>query len=420
MPCPYYRYAMRGLAVLEQTYLRVFRVYPFMIPLAVVMCCAETGYAAVNNFGLPLYVDKAAWQLGVPLGAVGKTVGLIISIFLITETACRLPLGMLSDRVGRKTMIVAGPLVGCAAMLAMAYVGNWRWMVPIRAVDGMAAAALWPSIFALIGDRVARQDRATAMSVTNTVYLGGIALGPTLAGAAIGVSGSARAPFLLASVSFFLGGMIAIACLPAGRAAHPEENEAAEVRVPWTTVAVMLVLMFAQTFGAILLAPFLSLYGKRQLHLQAHQISLLFMLPAAVVALLAMPLGRLADRVPRDVAVKAALCVAAVGMWLVPFARSLVEMVVIVVALAMAYAFAIPAWFAMVTEVSPRQGRGETLGKFGIAQGLGAMVAPFAGGVLYDREPRLPFAASAALLTLAALLACAALPRAHTTDRQGQ
>lgn len=403
---------MRGLAILERTYLRVFRLYPFMIPLAVVMACGETGYAAVNNFGLPLYLAGAAARLGVPVGAVGRTVGWVIASFLLTETAFRLPLGMLSDRIGRKALIVAGPVVGCAAMALMTTVVHWQWMIPVRAFDGIAAAALWPSIFALIGDRVDRENRATAMSVTNMVYMAGIALGPALGGLLMRLSGSARAPFVMASGVFFLAAVTALAFLPRGRPTRDSEDGAAEVRISRLSLGAMLLLMFAQAFGVILLAPFLSLYAKQHLHLQPLHIGILPALAAVPVVLLAIPLGRLADRVRRDVAVKVGLTVAGIGMWLVPFARSFVELALVMVVLAIAYAFALPAWLAMVTEVSPSHGRGRTLGIFGIAQGLGAVVAPPAGGFLYDRGPRLPFVASAALLTASALLACAALPRA--------
>jgi len=412
---------MRGLGVLERTYLRVFRLYPFMIPLAVVMCCGETGYAAVNNFGLPLYMKAAASRLGVPAGAVGRTVGWVIASFLLTETVFRIPFGRLSDRIGRKALIAGGPLVGCAAMILLGQVGNWRWMIPVRALDGIAAAALWPSIFALIGDRVGREERATAMSVTNMVYMAGMALGPALGGLLINVSGSARAPFALASGVFLLAGMLALAFLQGGRSeSQSSEDGAAEVRVSRLSLAAMLLLMFAQTFGVILLAPFLSLYAKEHLHLKPLHIGILPAMAAVPVGLLAMPLGRLADRVPRDVAVKVGLIVAGIGMWLVPVARSFLELSFVMIVLAVAYAFSLPAWLAMVTEVSPRRGRGETIGKFGTAQGLGAVAAPLVGGVLYDHGPRLPFVGSAALLTASALLAWAALPRTDTAHRQGQ
>jgi len=411
---------MRGLDVLEQTYLRIFRLYPFMVPLAVVMACGETGYAGVNNFGLPLYVRGAAVRLGVDAASVGKTVGLIISAFLLTETLLRIPLGMLSDSVGRKTLIVAGPLLGCGAMILTARVGHWQWMIPIRAFDGAAAAALWPSIFALIGDRVARDDRATAMSVTNMVYMAGIALGPALGGVLIRETGAAFAPFLMAAGVFLFAAMIAFAFLPGGTAVQREEEGGAEVRVSRLSLAAMLLLAFAQTFGVILLGPVLPLYARDRLHLSPLFIGILPAMAAVPAGLLAMPLGRLADRVGRDVAVKVGLTVAGIGMWLVPFARSFVELSIVMIALALAYAFALPAWLAMVTEVSPRQGRGQTIGKFGTAQGLGAVLAPVAGGFLFDSSPRLPFFASAALLTVSALLACATLPRTAAADKSAR
>lgn len=173
----------------------------------------------------------------------------------------------------------------------------------------------------------------------------------------------------------------------------------------------MLVVMFSQTFGVILLAPFLTLYARQELDVGAREISMLFVLPAAAVAVLALPLGRLADRVERRKAVQAGLCAAAAAMWLVPLARSLWLLAGVAAVLAVAYAFAAPSWLAMVTEVAPEHQRGAALGKFGIAQGLGAILGPLAGGVLYDRAHTFPFLASAAILSLSTAVAFIGLPR---------
>ncbi len=173
----------------------------------------------------------------------------------------------------------------------------------------------------------------------------------------------------------------------------------------------MLAVMFGQTFGVILLAPFLSLYAKQELNISSGYIPLLFVVPAIVVAVMAMPLGRLADRVERRTAVKAGLCVAAVAMWLMPLARSLWMLVGMAIVLAVAYALATPSWLAMVTEVAPDHQRGAALGRFGVAQGLGAVLGPLTGGFLYDHVHWYPFVASAVILTVSTVIAFFGLPR---------
>jgi len=404
---------MRGIRALERTYVAIFRRHPVLVPLAVIMACAETAYAGVNNFGLPLYLAADPAGLGVPFQALGRIVGLLTATFLISETIGRFPFGRLSDKVGRKPLMVAGPAVGAASFLALSQVGRYSAMFPLRILDGLAAAALWPAVFATIGDRVPRAERATAMSVVNTVYMAGIALGPMLAGQLIGVSGSQAAPFFMASGCLLAAAATAGLAIPSG---HPHATDApgesAASGVSGARLATMLALMFGQTFGVILLAPFLSLYARQELGMEARHIPLLFVVPAGAVAVLALPLGRLADRMERRRAVQAGLCVGAATMWLVPIAGSFLALAAIGVVLAVAFAFATPSWLAMVTEVAPDHERGATLGKFGIAQGLGAVLGPLVGGLLYDHGHSYPFIASAALLTASTAVAFVGLPRA--------
>jgi DHA1 family multidrug resistance protein-like MFS transporter len=405
---------MRGLRALERTYVAVFRRHPVLVPLAVIMTCAETAYAGVNNFALPLYIASDGASLGVSANAVGRIVGLITATFLLSETIGRLPLGRLSDILGRRPLMIAGPSLGAASFLVLSQVGDFRAIFPLRMLDGLGAAALWPALFATIGDRVPRAHRATAMSVVNTVYMVGIALGPSLAGAVIKAFHSHRAPFVMASGFLLVAAGTAAFAVAPRRALHgTAPGETGHTAVSRRRLVAMLAVMFGQTFGVILLAPFLTLYAKQELKIASGDISLLFVLPAAAVAVLAMPLGRLADRLERQVAVKIGLCAGAVAMWLIPLARSLWALAGMAVVLAVAYALAAPSWLAMVTEVAPEQQRGTLLGRFGVAQGMGAVLGPLVGGFLYDRAHWYPFVASAAILTISTLVAFAGLPRSR-------
>ena len=81
-------------------------------------------------------------------------------------------------------------------------------LLVMRALDGIGASMLWPSVFASIGDRCAPERQARAMTVLNTTYLAGIAIGPYCAGL---VNDKFGAKFTLAqpehyNPSFYLAG----------------------------------------------------------------------------------------------------------------------------------------------------------------------------------------------------------------------
>jgi DHA1 family multidrug resistance protein-like MFS transporter len=411
------------LRVLQQTYLAVFRRYPLLVPLALITACGELVYAGINNFSIPLLLEHQGRTLGVPGGKLGLVVGTVTSTFLVSETLLRIPFGWLSDRWGRARMIALGPLVGCVSPALIAHLGHYLWIFPLRVLDGLGAAALWPSLFALVGDRVERAWRATAMSVMNMIYVAAVALGPALAGLVIRLTGSYRAPFYGASALLLVAGLVGLFWLgrvPAlGRdGGSPEAEPEAHAHRPVgrSTVALMLLITFSQSFAIIMLSPFLVLYGSRVLGLTETRLGLLFIGPAVGVALLSIPFGRLADRWSKQSAVKVALVLAALTMWLLPQTVRLPVLILIATLFALAYALGTPAWFAIMSEIAPERARGKVFGGFGTAQGLGAVAGPIVGGYLWEIDRHYPFYASAAVLTLAALLAVACL-RTHPLDR---
>src|SRR5205807_628657 len=55
-------------------------------------------------------------------------------------------------------------------------------LVVLRSIDGLAAAAFWPTMFAAMADSAPRERRNSAISTLTVAYMVGIAVGPYLAG----------------------------------------------------------------------------------------------------------------------------------------------------------------------------------------------------------------------------------------------
>jgi DHA1 family multidrug resistance protein-like MFS transporter len=423
------------LRAVVRTYLEVFRLHPVLVPLATVIFCGEAGYAALNNFLLPLYLRERGALLGVTPGATGRAVGFVTAGFLLSETVLRIPMGRLSDRLGRRPLMVVGPLVSCLSPVFATTMRRWGNVVALRLGDGCGAAALWPSVYALIGDRVNTAYRATAMSVANTLYFAGVTIGPWAASTVVGVTGSYPAAFrsvgilfLGAAAASFWGMRAVLARQPAGETAQVSlDGEPARARsaaaptLPHGTLVCMLAITFAQNFAIIMLAPFLSLYARVDLGVPVGQIGRLYLLPGLVLAFVAIPMGRLADAWPRARSVRIALFVSTAGMACVPLVRNLETLMALAIVLGAAYALGTGAWLAVITEIAPEKGRGATFGRFGTVQGLGAILAPLVGGHMWDMNHAYAFWLSAGVLGISTLIATFGLrdlPRALTTQSE--
>jgi MFS family permease len=167
--------------------------------LFVVAAAAEAAYAAINMLALQVFV-KDVLNLTAYLG-------LILGAFLLVEALMKSVMGALADRYGRWRFLCAGPLLsGCTALL-IAGLGYWvrarfspnhhppavyhgfvqvlMVLVPLvilRALDGVAAAAFWPTMFATMADTAPQERQTSAMSTLTVAYMLGVACGPFLAG----------------------------------------------------------------------------------------------------------------------------------------------------------------------------------------------------------------------------------------------
>ena len=124
---------------------------------------------------LPLYAQL--------LGAISVQIGFLTSAFMATRCVMATPFGYLSDRIGRKRMIVAGLFAYSVISASYGLATHWTHLTLIRAFQGIASASVWPVILAFIADLIPPEDRAFAMGLYNSVGMGAWVIGPAVGGA---------------------------------------------------------------------------------------------------------------------------------------------------------------------------------------------------------------------------------------------
>jgi MFS family permease len=416
------------LDLFHRTYGAIFRRYPVLGRMAVVVLLGEVVFAAINNYALSFYVVD-------DLGRPASVVGILVSTFLIAEMLLKLPFGHLSDHYGRRrfamyglAVCVVGPLAVCAIpahwfIISPALV--YLLLMPLRMMDGAGAAALWAPLFASVPDHVPTQERAAAMSVMNTAYMAGLALGPTLAGVAMTVARLAqapehwvgKAPFAMAAGAAALGALVA-SRLPAAASVVAPYNGRPKLAVGnLRLVAIVIIITMGEMFATSTIAPYLALYVREVTGIHRSNVGFLLLLLFVPAVVLGIPIGHLSDRLPRRRVVQAALVTAAAGLWLVPVCTSLWTLVLVGTVVVIGFMFGLPSWLALITDLAPSGGEGRTMGLMATAQGLGAFFGPLAGGFIWRVSIKGPFYLSASVLTVAALAALIFLPRISAGGR---
>ncbi|MDD9380630.1 MFS transporter [Streptomyces sp. ZAF1911] len=102
--------------------------------------------------------------------------GFVLAGLLVT-------MGALGDRIGRRTLVLAGAAVFGAASVAAAYASSAELVIAVRALLGLGGAALMPSTLALIRNLFHDEEqRGKAVTLWTAVMTTGISLGPVVSG----------------------------------------------------------------------------------------------------------------------------------------------------------------------------------------------------------------------------------------------
>lgn len=394
-----------------------------MAGLAIVALFAQVGYATLNFSALVMWVQ---YDL-----QMGKHLGLILGTFMLTEALLRPWLGALSDKVGRKPMLLVGPAMGVFTSIGTIYAIHMGpqvaliYMIILRALDGVGLAAFWPAAFAVVGDAVEEKSRSTAMSVVNGTGMAGIALGMLLGGIANDVAKSHTGAFYFVSFVFLFTFFVGLVIFPHERHRHvhvepegerPHIPDTEEVRSAIHLVPDMLI-MSVVVFTAIgLLMPIVKLYAVEQLAMSETQFGVMAAPVAAILGILSVPFGRLGDKWGKLVSFCYGLLICTFAMWLIATIRSVLVLAGASSLLGVGFVLAFPAWMAVVSEAAPRERRGQVMGAVGMAQGIGAIIGVYIGPLIYSSDwmslPRLgvihfnlPFYLCAVLLSGSTVMA---------------
>ena len=144
-------------------------------------------------------------------GTTPFLIGIALGIYGLSQACLQLPLGMLSDRIGRKPVILGGLLVFLAGSLLAASSDTIHGIIAGRALQG--AGAIASTLMALLADVTREQNRSKAMaSIGVSIGLSfalSLVLGPVIA-AWDGLEGL----FLVAALLAVLGMLITIFVVP--------------------------------------------------------------------------------------------------------------------------------------------------------------------------------------------------------------
>ena len=123
---------------------------------------------------LPLYAKS--------FGVGAALVGMVGTSFALARILVNLPVGSLAERIGRRPLLIAGPLITAVSSLMSGLAQQFGWLLVFRFTQGIGSAALVTSAMTVLADITDRDTRGRAMSLYQGALLLGRSFGPTLGG----------------------------------------------------------------------------------------------------------------------------------------------------------------------------------------------------------------------------------------------
>jgi MFS family permease len=351
----------------------------------------------VDVFGMTLVIPLLAIYAesfhATPLQAM-----LLVSVYAACQLFAGPIIGHMSDRVGRKPMLLMSQIGTCIGFLVMAR-AQALWMLYVaRILDGATAGNL-SLAQAYISDHTEPSQRAKSFGLIGIAFGVGFFIGPSLTGY-LSAAYSLNTPIYLAAVMSATSILCTATLLTGGRESHHAFDDR-EKTLHWRTYAKyfarpglrerLLQFMFFITSFSLFISGF-ALFAERRFTYQGHpfgprEIGYVF----GYVGLLGIILqggliGRLVKRFGENALVAAGFVALVVGYFGLGVASSFTLLMITGTLAAFGNGVIRPALTSLITQQAGRQEQGVVLGITQALMSMASIVSPVVGGLLIERH----------------------------------
>lgn len=336
--------------------------------------------------------------------------GLLFSFYSLAQLLFSPLLGRLSDRHGRRPVILAVIALDILAYGLFFYAGSFVWLVAARFLSGVAA--VYGLSQAVVADLTPPAERSRALGILGAAFGVAFVIGPALGGILSQRVSYQTVPLVAAALSA-LNLLVAAARLPESLPAAARHRApgsawrdlAALPRLLWASgTRDLLLLIFLVTFCFAMMESTLSLFAQQRFRFGETEASYLF---AYIGVLMAIVQGGLLGRIVRRFGevrlVRAGIVSIGLGLVLLPLSTTLAPLLGSLALLAVGSALYTPSSVGLLSRRTQESEQGATLGLSRSAAAFARTLGPALGTYLFGALGLdWPFW-SAALLLVAAL-----------------
>ncbi|HEX4963386.1 MAG TPA: MFS transporter [Thermoanaerobaculia bacterium] len=345
-------------------------------------------------------------------------IGLLFTSYSLTQLVFAPLLGRLSDRVGRRPVLLASITGSIAAYLLFAAAPNYGVLLFARSLSGLAAAN-YAIAQAYMADVSAPEERSKAMGLVGAAFGLGFVLGPALGGI-LSHAGDPRIVPLTAAALAGVNLFVAFFGLP--ESLSPEVRGRAgrgsswlgwsDLRIVWrdSPLRGLMLLFFLVMFCFSMMEATLALFCQKQYGFGYKQTSWLFVFVGIILVIVQGGLlGRLVKRYGERSLIVSGIVLMALGLALLPISYFWVLLVSLGL-LAVGQGVHNPSSLGLLSRLTDESSQGSTIGLSRSFGALARALGPAAGTFLFGAAGAAwPFWTAGGLMVVALFIALGVL-----------
>ncbi|GLB66404.1 MFS transporter [Arthrobacter mangrovi] len=328
-----------------------------------------------------------------------------VAAFGVTKAVANYFAGTLSDRHGRKPVLLAGWLFAVPVPLMLILAPNWGWVIAANVLLGINQGLTWSTTVVMKIDLVGPRQRGLAMGLNEAAGYGAVAASSLVAGYLAGHYGLRPAPFLLGlsytALALLLSGVFIRETAGHARLESQKHSPRADgmhdhlhqdldnrqiliqtsLREPALSSASLAGLVNNLNFG-LSWGLFPLLFATAGLPVE--QVGLLFALYPGVWGAGQLVTGALSDRIGRKHLIAAGMGLQAAALAVIAASGSFAGWALGTVLLGAGTAMVYPTLLAVVGDVAHPAWRGRAVGVYRVWRDLGYAVGAVLGGIIAD------------------------------------
>jgi DHA1 family multidrug resistance protein-like MFS transporter len=346
---------------------------------------------------MPFYIES--------MGASGLQLGLLVASYGVMRLIFAPLWGSLSDRVGRKPILLIG-VFGNGLTLLLFGLSTQLWMLFLaRSLSGVLSSATSPTTMAYISDSTSEEDRGGGMGMLGAAVGLGTVIGPGLGGWLAGES-LAR-PFYIAAALSVVSLLLILFLLP--ESLPPEARQASgnkktflPMRQMWAAISsplgILLVMAFLVAFSGTIFYAIFGLYALEKFGYGTGQVGTILMVVGLVSALTqGLMTGPLTKRWGEALVIKLSLLATSIGFLIMIPVNSFVTVLLTTGIFILATSLLTPAVSALTSKWVTMD-QGVTMGLSNSFMSLGRIFGPLFAGFLFDQNLNFPYIGGALVM----------------------